>query len=191
VSAALAWIDGRAVAVRDGETILAAARRAGIAIPALCAADGLAAEGGCRLCLVEVEGAARPLAACHTPIRAEQIVRTATPALERIRREILELLADERPFRPNPRGVEYAGLLARHGVAARPSAAGEVDATHPYLRFDPSLCIVCRRCVHACDEIQGQSVFDVAGRGAATRLLYGPSERFAESPCTACGACGG
>jgi formate dehydrogenase alpha subunit len=189
VTTGTAEIDGRAVPVREGDTILSAARRAGIEIPALCAVEGLAPEGGCRLCLVEVAGAPRPSAACHAPIVAGLRVRTATPALERLRREILELLAEARPFRANPRGGEFAALLARHGVAAPASAPARVDATHPYLRFDPSLCIVCRRCVHACDEIQGQRVYDVAGRGAATSLLYGPTERFAESDCTACGAC--
>jgi formate dehydrogenase alpha subunit len=189
VNGRLAWIDGREVEVRAGETILAAAERAGSEIPALCFVPGLAPEGGCRLCLVEVEGAPRPVAACHTPLRAGARVRTATPALAALRRDLLALLARERPFRENPRGGEFAALLARHGVALPAAPPAAVDASHPYLRFDPSLCIVCRRCVRACDEIQGQGVYDVAGRGAATRLIFGPGERFAESPCVACGAC--
>lgn len=194
-----ATIDGLAVEIRDGETILEAARRAGIDIPTLCYTPGLKPEGGCRICLVEVDSADRPAAACHTPIRPGMEIRTATPRLEGLRRDILSLQLTACPpgvLRADARGSELEKLLARYAPAgSTPSAAGAkqapaaVDASHPYLRFDPSRCITCRRCLSACEEIQGQFVYAVGGRGADAHLIFGPGLRFADSACTACGAC--
>ena len=164
MSAARARIDGRELELVPGETLLEAAARLGIAIPTVCHVPGLPPDGGCRVCLVEVSGARRPLAACHTPARDGMVVRTATPALESLRASV-RALAD----------------------AGRPS--GPREASHPYLRFDPELCITCRRCLHVCEDVQGQFVYEVAGRGDETRLIFGSDERFATSPCTACGAC--
>ncbi|HXZ86139.1 MAG TPA: molybdopterin-dependent oxidoreductase, partial [Myxococcota bacterium] len=159
-----ATIDGRSVAPRADETILEAARRTGIEIPALCYLPGHPPDGGCRLCLVEVDGAPRPLAACHTELRERMVVRTQTPALERLRAAVEALI--ERGRRP---GARVTG--------------------HPYLRFDPERCITCRRCVHVCEDVQGADVFAIAGRGADARLVFGTDDRFETSPCTSCGAC--
>ncbi len=164
MSAARARIDGRELELVPGETLLAAAARLGIEIPTVCHLPGRPPDGGCRVCLVEVEGASRPLAACHTPARDGMDVRTATPALERLRASV-RALAD----------------------AGRPSGPREVG--HPYLRFDPSLCVTCRRCLHVCEDVQGQFVYEVAGRGSRTRLIFGRDDRYATSPCTSCGAC--
>ena len=164
MSAARARIDGRELTLVPGETVLEAAARLGIAIPTVCHLPGLPPDGGCRVCLVEVEGAARPLAACHTPARAGMEIRTSTPSLESLRAQV-RALAD----------------------AGRPS--GPSETSHPYLRFDPERCITCRRCLHVCEDVQGQFVYDIGGRGSETRLIFGSDERFATSPCTACGAC--
>lgn len=191
-----ASIDGRAVAPRTGESILEAAERLGLAIPSLCRIRGLRIEGGCRLCVVEIEGEAALRAACHTPLEAGMAVRTRSARLDGLRREILQLVQYETGgsrFRADAHGLEIERLMAELGVAsaeARPDAAGgDVDASHPYLRFDRARCIACRRCLHACDEIQGQRVFAVAGRGADGRIVFGLGEVFAESDCVACGAC--
>ena len=222
-----ARIDGRSVELRPGDTILDAARRAGARIPTLCHQPGLSPAAGCRLCVVEVEGAGRPRAACHTPVEPGDVVRTDTDELEALRRGLLELQLDDGSGRPGrvaadraaARETELAELLRRYGLAegagsaASPGNAaassdaavspgdGEepggtdgderpaVDATHPYLRIDHELCVVCRRCVGACEEWQGQFVYGVAGRGAEASLVYGAGERFLDSPCVACGAC--
>jgi formate dehydrogenase major subunit len=190
-----ATINGNAVDVHRGETILSAAARAGIAIPTLCHATGLEAEGGCRMCLVEIDGQ-RPQAACHTPISPGMVVRTATPHLKDLRRELLSLTLSATPpgsFVPRQDGSPFEQLLAEYGVgssafghAADPAA---IDDSHPYLRFDRDKCITCRLCLNACEQVQGQFVYGVEGRGGATRLIFGPTDRFADSDCVACGAC--
>jgi formate dehydrogenase alpha subunit len=180
-------IDGREVPLAAGDTLLSAARRAGIEIPALCEVPGLPPDGGCRLCLVEVEGAAHPLAACCTPASAGARVRTATPAREAQRREILALIAGSLGRRPEPGPL--LALFERYGVDPPPPAPARYEDSHPYLRFDPALCITCRRCVHACAEIPGRFVFTVTGRGPSTQLAIGTNGRFADSECVGCGAC--
>lgn len=195
MTAAQALIDGCALDIATGETILAAARRAGIEIPTLCYAPGLAPEGGCRVCLVEVDSAPRPMAACHTPIRPGMRIQTATPRLEALRRDILALqlsACEAGAFDGQNGDTELEKLLARHAVSAvagEPSKRDRIDTAHPYLRFDASICITCRRCLHVCEEIQGQFVYGVAGRGPDTHLILGAGGSFAASPCTACGAC--
>lgn len=194
----LLHVDGARIAARPGETLLAAARRAGIGdrIPTLCVLEGSPPEGGCRLCLVEVEGSAQPVAACTTPAASGMRVRTATPALDGLRRDILAMLVARHPAaaQPGPGGRAsgaFVDLLARYGVEAprAPVAAPAVGSDHPYLRFDAERCIVCRRCLHACEDVQGQFVFAVAERGDAVRLAFGADERFTTSPCVSCGAC--
>ena len=194
-----ACIDGRWLELREGDTLLAVAQRAGRSIASLCFVEGLAPEGGCRLCLVEVGARGQLAAACHTPAAAGLEVRTESLALGELRREILALVRDARPagaFRASPEGDELERLLARYAVpdAAPPGrpatpAPAPLDTSHPYVRFQDDRCIRCRRCLHACEEVQGQFVYGIEGRGAGTRLVFGPGERFAESDCTACGAC--
>jgi len=196
LTSAQARINGQTVEIMEGETILQTARRAGVEIPTLCYAPGLVPEGGCRLCLVEVSQAPRPLGACHTPIRPGMDIVTHSPKLESMRREILALyleLDEQRQFQRDSHDSPFTELLTRYGLRARmadPAPSGEcIDRSHTYLRFDPRLCISCRRCLNACEQIQGQFVYGIAGRGPATHLIYGPGERFNESACVACGAC--
>jgi len=191
-----ARINDREIEIYEGETILQAARRLGVEIPTLCYTPGLTPEGGCRLCVVEVSRASRPVGACHTPIKAGMEITTHTPKLESLRREILALylVADEhQQFQTDSRESEFTKLLARYGLWAKPvdrSQSNErIDQSHTYLRFDPRLCISCRRCLNTCEQIQGQFVYGIADRGPATHLVFGPGERFDESACVACGAC--
>lgn len=187
-------IDGRTVALRSGETILAAARRAGIDIPTLCHHPALPPEGGCRLCLVEIDGARRPVAACHTLCRPGMIVRTDSPRLRALRRDILSLILDQRPalWRFEDAAGELAALAARLGLAPRGEAAPMLSPPPdgpPQPRYDSARCILCRRCLGVCERIQGQFVYGVAGRGAAARLIVGVDDRFDTSGCVACGGC--
>ena len=195
---AKATIDGREVDVH-GQSILLAACQLGIAIPALCHGDGLQAEGGCRMCLVQTDERGRLQAACHTVLRPGMRVVTENERLVQLRHDVLSLILSTHPegrFTADVAGNEIERLMAElclsrseFGHHASASAVSAVDRSHPYMRFDPSLCITCRRCLHACEEVQGQFVYGVEGRGAGTHLIFGPGERFADSACTACGAC--
>jgi len=192
-----ASIDGRSVTPAPGESILAAARRVGIEIPTLCHRDGLSEAAGCRICLVEIEGDARLRAACHAALEPGRTVRTDTPRLRALRAELLALERASHPadvLGPPGERNELTRLLARCApapdapapAAPRPFVA---DASHPLLRFDGARCILCRRCVRACDEIQGQGVYAIVDRGGEARLAIGAADRFDSSDCTACGAC--
>lgn len=190
-----AVINGASVDVHRGDTILAAAARAGIDIPTLCHAPGLEPEGGCRMCLVEIEGQ-RPQAACHTPISPGMVVRTATPHLREVRRDLLSLMLSALPTDacpPKADGSKFQKLLAEFGVLDHPFGAhgrpAAVDASHPYMRFDRDQCINCRLCLNTCEQVQGQFVYAVEGRGGKARLIFGPTDRFADSDCVSCGAC--
>lgn len=193
-------IDGQIVRAPSGESLLAAARRAGLGsrIPSLCALEGSPPEGGCRLCLVEVAGQARLLAACCVPARDGMVVTTSTPRLEELRRRLLSLWLQAHPEAAHSDGRggrcagEYQQLLQRYAIALQSHETVRRTApvqSHPYLRFQPDMCINCRRCLHACEDVQGQFVFGVAGRGAAVRLIFGAAEQFRDSPCVSCGAC--
>ncbi|MCA9286777.1 MAG: formate dehydrogenase subunit alpha [Phycisphaerales bacterium] len=195
-----ATIDTCVVEPRPGETILAAARRSGVEIPTLCFKDGLEPEGGCRVCLVEIEGG-RPQAACHTPLAPGMVVRTQSKRLDRLRHDVLSLMVGARPegaFAPGDAGSRFETLLARYhvngaGIAATGNGSTTahlaVDDSHPIMRFDRDRCIACRLCLNACEQVQGQFVYGIEGRGAKARLIFGPNEQFADSGCVACGAC--
>jgi len=186
-------LDGRSVPARG--SLLETTRAAGVELDAFCNDDRLSRGGHCRACLVEVDG--RWVAACTTPARDGMVVRTGGERLEEYRRDLGELMLSE----SRPAGTVGA-TLARWGARgeryARPGTAAEAgreggaaparDHSHPYLQLDLSRCILCRRCVRACEEIQGQFVYAVEGRGAASRLAWGGGP-FAESPCVSCGAC--
>ncbi len=176
-------VDGRDVPACG--SVLDACARAGVRMPSLCHDERLAPAGHCRVCVVEVDG--RHQAACTTLARDGAAVRTDTPALREYRRDVLELLAAE--ARLEGRALELARELGVTGTRyARPERPPRVDASHPYLRIDLASCILCRSCVRACAEIQGQFVFAVEGRGAAARLTWG-ADPFVSTACVACGAC--
>ncbi|HEY6943197.1 formate dehydrogenase subunit alpha, partial [Dokdonella sp.] len=202
-------IDGVGVRVPAGTSVLRAAAAAGIDIPKLCATELLDAFGSCRLCLVEIEGMKGFPASCTTPVAADMKVTTHGAKLERLRRGVMELYLSDHPQDALARGlgsemervarrigvadVRYGFDAANHVEARSDEGANPlfrpVDASNPYFRFDPAQCIVCSRCVRACDEQQGTFALTVQGRGFASAIVAGQGEPFMDSDCVSCGAC--
>ncbi len=187
-------LDGRAVEAQAGDSLWQAARRAGVEIPSLCASGALKAYGSCRLCICEVEGQRGFPASCTTPVRDGMSVKTDSEAINRHRRNIVELYLSEQ----GDGALEAADALktyaARFGLkkvryAAPRKRSYEVDASNPFFLFDPNKCIACARCVRACDEIQGTFAISMVGRGFASSVTAGNDAGFAESNCVSCGAC--
>jgi len=191
-------IDDKPVSAHEGQTVLEAARESGITIPTLCHLDGTSDVGACRMCLVEVAGTPRLLPACVTRVTEDMVVRTSTPRLCEYRKMILELLLAERNHIcsvcvANGR-CELQGLAALTGVDhvrfeyLNPRLP--MDTSHERFGVDHNRCILCTRCVRACDEIEGAHTRDVAGRGAKSRVITDMNQSWGESTsCTSCGKC--
>jgi formate dehydrogenase major subunit len=193
-------IDGRLVSAPAGTSVLRAAQEAGTSIPKLCATDSLEAFGSCRLCLVEIEGRAGTPASCTTPVAEGMVVRTQTERLAKLRRGVMELYISDHPLdcltcaaNGDCELQDMAGAVGlrevRYGYAGENHLADVADASNPYFTYDPAKCIVCSRCVRACDEVQGTLALTVAKRGFASRIAAGQSEPFLVSECVSCGAC--
>ncbi len=192
-------IDGHVMQVKAGTPVMEAARHAGLPIASVCYSDHLKAYGSCRLCVVQVQGQKALSAACTTPIRDGMVVTTDTPDIQRIRRTLLELYLSEgsREYTRgggNGRGEVHA-LAQRYG--ANPERfSGErhehrtaaVDTGSPFFTFDAAKCILCSRCVRTCDQIQGQNVLHLNGRGFHSSIVPGAGH-FDNSACVTCGAC--
>lgn len=174
-----------AMAVEASGSVLDACRRAGAEIPAFCQDGRMPAGGHCRACLVEVDG--RVVAACTTRARSGQSVVTQSQRLRDYRRDLGELMLSEaRPAGAVGRSLEALGAT---GTRYSPSfRAGHRDTTHSHIHLNLERCILCRQCVHACEEIQGRFVFAAAGRGSDAHLTWGGGA-FLRSDCVACGAC--
>ena len=203
-------IDGRTVTAPEGTSIMRAAMDAGVEIPKLCATDMLDAFGSCRVCLVEIEGRGGTPASCTTPIAEGLVVKTQTDRLNNIRRGVMELYVSDHPLgwdanANNGSGemrriAEEVGLSEiRYGLAGRnhvvPGNGADnfdylpKDESNPYFTYDASQCIVCSRCVRACEDVQGTFALTIAGRGFESRVAAGMSENFIDSECVSCGAC--
>lgn len=191
-------LDGDDVLAVEGETVLELARRVGVAIPSLCFLEGLSVHGGCRLCLVEVDGDARLRPACATPVWAEMEVRTATPELREHRRRVVELMFAEGTHVcavcVSNGACELQSLAAHTGVDhihyELTAVADPVDATHPKYVLDRSRCVRCTRCVRVCAELEGAAVWEIAERGGASRLVAELDVPWGEAAsCTWCGKC--
>ena len=193
-------IDGIAVTVPAGTSVMRAAAEAGIKVPKLCATDSLAAFGSCRVCLVEIEGSKGYPASCTTPVSAGMSVKTQTEHLARLRRNVMELYISDHPLDCLTCPVngdcelqDTAGELGlrevRYGYEGANHLSAPKDESNPYFTFDPSKCIVCSRCVRACDEVQGTFALTIEGRGFDSRVSAGQAEAFMESECVSCGAC--
>jgi len=193
-------IDGLPARVKAGSTILRAARESGVDIPKLCATDSLKPFGSCRLCLVEVEGRKGYPASCTTPVEAGMKIRTQTDALAKLRRNVMELYISDHPLdcltcsaNGDCELQDMAGAVGlrevRYGFDGANHLNAEVDASNPYFTFDPSKCIVCSRCVRACDEVQGTFALTIEGRGFESKVSASISEDFIDSECVSCGAC--
>ena len=196
-------IDGRAVSVPAGTSLMRAAVEAGIRVPKLCATDSLEPFGSCRLCLVEIEGRRGFPASCTTPAEAGMVVRTQTPKLQQLRKGVMELYISDHPLdcltcsaNGNCELQDMAGVVGlrevRYGVGAAAGAHHTEackDESNPYFTYDPSKCIVCSRCVRACEEVQGTFALTISGRGFASRVSPGQDQPFMSSECVSCGAC--
>ena len=198
-------IDGVAVTVPSGTSVMRAAVEAGINVPKLCATDSLEPFGSCRLCLVEIEGKdGRKMkgypASCTTPCESGMKVQTQTPKLADIRRGVMELYISDHPLdcltcptNGNCELQDMAGTVGlrevRYGYDGDNHLEMKKDESNPYFTYDPSKCIVCNRCVRACEETQGTFALTISGRGFESRVSAGQMDTFMESECVSCGAC--
>jgi formate dehydrogenase major subunit len=193
-------IDGNLVTVAKGTSLMRAAMDAGIAIPKLCATDSLEPFGSCRLCLVEIEGRKGYPSSCTTPADNGMKVRTQTPKLQELRKGVMELYISDHPLdcltcsaNGNCELQDMAGVTGlrnvRYGFDGANHLKDRKDESNPYFTYDPSKCIVCSRCVRACEETQGTFALTISGRGFESRVSPGQDEAFMDSECVSCGAC--
>ncbi|MBB3949713.1 formate dehydrogenase subunit alpha [Aureimonas jatrophae] len=194
-------IDGRTVRVPAGTSVMRAAMEAGIGVPKLCATDMLDAFGSCRLCVVEVEGMRGTPASCTTLVAEGMRVSTQTDRLKRIRKGVMELYISDHPLdcltcaaNGDCELQTQAGAVGlrevRYGAEGENHLGQPKDISNPYFQFDPSKCIVCSRCVRACEEVQGTFALTIAGRGFDATVSAGSvSDDFFSSECVSCGAC--
>jgi formate dehydrogenase major subunit len=194
-------IDGRAVSVPAGTTVMRAAALSGGSIPKLCATDNLKQFGSCRLCLVEIDGMRGTPASCTTPVSDGMVVHTQTARLEKLRRGVMELYISDHPLDcltcSANNDCELQDMAAavglrdvRYGYDGANHLGMATDTSNPYFDFDPSKCIACSRCVRACDEVQGTFALTIAGRGFGSEVSAGlASDSFFSSECVSCGAC--
>lgn len=191
-------INGQSVEAKSGDSIMRAALTAGIPIPKLCATDSLDAFGSCRLCLVEVSGRKGFVSSCTEPVSEGLCVTTQNDELAKLRRGVMELYISDHPLdcltcadngdcelqdvagQVGLREVRYVGGASHTQESA--------DTSNPYFTYDPSKCIVCSRCVRACEEVQGTFALTITGRGFESRVKTG-ADNFFDSDCVSCGAC--
>ncbi len=193
-------IDGHDITVPAGTSIMRASMEAGIKIPKLCATDSLNSFGSCRMCLVEVEGRGGTPASCTTLVAPGMKVHTVSDNLRKLRRGVMELYISDHPLdcltcsaNGNCELQDTAGEVGlrevRYGYEGDNHLDAVVDGSNPYFQFDPSKCIVCSRCVRACEEVQGTFALTIEGRGFQSKVAAGMDEPFLASECVSCGAC--
>jgi formate dehydrogenase major subunit len=206
-------VDGFSVTVPEGTSVMRASMEAGIQIPKLCATDMVDAFGSCRLCLVEIEGRNGTPSSCTTPVMDGMVVHTQTSRLKQLRKGVMELYISDHPLdcltcaangdcelqdmagAVGLRDVRY-GYEGENHVFARNRTDGAnnfnwmaKDESNPYFTYDPAKCIVCSRCVRACEEVQGTFALTIEGRGFGSRVSPGMHQDFLSSECVSCGAC--
>ncbi len=205
LSTRTACIDGEPYHFEEGETLLnfIDRHRGRGFVPTLCDAPQLEPYGACRVCSVEVamreDGPRRVVASCHTPLTVGMHIFTESPKVRRLRKNIVELVLTDHPL--DCLTCEVNGNCELQTVAAKvgirgvryPAGANHLDRakdrSHPYMTSELSKCINCSRCVRACDEIQGQHVLSMYGRGFDARIIKGLDQSFMDSTCVSCGAC--
>jgi bidirectional [NiFe] hydrogenase diaphorase subunit len=191
-------INGTLISSREEDTVLVAAREAGVTIPTLCQLEGISTAGACRLCLVEVGTGGKLQAACVTPVAEGMEIQTETPRLHKYRRMIVELLLTERNHVCSvcvanghcelqnlamALGVDHARFPYLHPHL-------EMDLTHERFGIDHNRCILCTRCVRVCNEVEGAHTLDVCGRGTDASIITDMNQPWGESDtCTSCGKC--
>ncbi|MEW6022990.1 MAG: formate dehydrogenase subunit alpha [Pseudomonadota bacterium] len=193
-------IDGAEITVPQGTSVMRAAAMLGTSIPKLCATESLEAFGSCRVCLVEIEGRRGYPASCTTPCEPGMRVSTQTPRLQELRKGMLELYISDHPLdcltcaaNGDCELQDMAGVTGlrevRYGYEGNNHLRMAKDESNPYFSYDPSKCIVCNRCVRACEETQGTFALTISGRGFDSRVAASQDEPFLESECVSCGAC--
>lgn len=193
-------IDGQSITVPKGTSVMRAAALLNITIPKLCASDNLDAFGSCRLCAVAIDGRKGMPAACTTPAEQNMRVSTQNKKIARLRKNIMELYISDHPLDcltcPSNGDCELqdmAGAVGlrevRYGFDGKNHLDAAKDKSNPYFTFEPSKCIVCSRCVRACEQVQGTFALTVEGRGFDAKISTGMDNDFLSSDCVACGAC--
>src|SRR5882757_2079590 len=193
-------VDGMRVAVPEGTSVMRAAAMAGVDVPKLCATDRLEAFGSCRLCLVEIDGRRGTPASCTTPVADGMVVRTQTPKVAKLRESVMELYISDHPLdcltcsaNGDCELQDMAGAVGlrqvRYGYEGENHLDAVKDQSNPYFTYEPSKCIVCSRCVRACEEVQGTFALTIDGRGFASHVAASQDEDFLASECVSCGAC--
>jgi formate dehydrogenase major subunit len=193
-------IDDREVVVPEGTSVMRAAALAGVAVPKLCATDQLEAFGSCRLCLVQIEGMKGMPASCTTPVAQGMKVTTENKQLADVRRGVMELYISDHPLdcltcpaNGHCELQDMAGVVGlrevRYGYDGANHLKAQKDTSNPYFTFDPSKCIVCSRCVRACDEQQGTFALTIQARGFESTVSASQDNPFMDSECVSCGAC--
>ena len=193
-------IDGNAINVPAGTSVMRAAALAGQSVPKLCATDSLDAFGSCRLCLVEIDGRKGTPASCTTPCEPGMSVTTQSPKLDKLRKGVMELYISDHPLdcltcpaNGDCELQDMAGIVGlrdvRYGYEGKNHLDAPTDDSNPYFSFDESKCIACSRCVRACDEIQGTFALTISGRGFDSKVSASEGLKFIDSECVSCGAC--
>ncbi len=190
-------IDGEAVSLQTGATVLDAIHQLGKDVPTLCYSKLMEPYGACRTCMVE-QKSGKPVASCHTPVRDGAEYITRSPALTRLRRNITELIVSDHPLEcldcsANGR-CDLQALAAETGLRHSRYQQAEThqpppDDRHPFIKVDMDKCIVCARCVRACDEVQGSFILGMSGRGFDAKVIAGNDTGFEEADCVSCGQC--
>jgi formate dehydrogenase major subunit len=193
-------IDDREILVPEGTSVMRAAALAGVSIPKLCATDLLDAFGSCRMCLVQIEGMKGMPASCTTPVAQGMKVTTENKQIADVRRGVMELYISDHPLdcltcpaNGHCELQDMAGVVGlrevRYGYDGANHLKAEKDTSNPYFTFDPSKCIVCSRCVRACDEQQGTLALTIQARGFDSKVSASQDNPFMDSECVSCGAC--
>jgi predicted molibdopterin-dependent oxidoreductase YjgC len=190
-------LDGRLIETTAGKSVLQAALDAGVYIPHLCYSPILEAYGGCRLCLVEIEGVRDPTTSCTTPVRDGMVVRSETDRINALRRMTASLLISEHAgdcltCRANQR-CELQRVASHVGVAEpgvkRTEKEGLLDASNPFFVRDLGKCVLCGMCVRVCHEVRGVGAIEILNRGFDSIVAPFEGQSIAESTCESCGAC--
>ena len=193
-------IDGQEVRAPKGTSIMRAAQMVGTTIPKLCATDSLEPFGSCRVCLVEIEGRRGTPASCTTPVEEGMVVHTENAKLNKLRKGVMELYISDHPLdcltcsaNGDCELQDMAGAVGlrevRYGYEGANHLDAPTDTSNPYFQFESSKCIVCSRCVRACEEVQGTFALTISGNGFESKVSAGVEEDFMNSECVSCGAC--
>jgi NADH dehydrogenase/NADH:ubiquinone oxidoreductase subunit G len=191
-------IDGRKLKAREGSTILEAATASGIKIPTLCHIQGQLPSGGCRVCVVEVEGSRMLMGACHTPVSAGMVVQTRSPKVLAARKLIVELLLTSHTGDcvndTNAENCMLHNLASDYEVGAprfnvRAPRFFPAEEDNPYVRRNLAKCILCRKCVRACRDIAGKNILSIGYRGFKSKVVTGFDDALTAEACRDCGVC--